>query len=236
VKSTSASIRAELKKISDPETARVLRGFFKTGPGEYGEGDVFIGIKVPPLRKISRRERALPLGDTVKLLQSKIHEERLLSLFILVEKFERGDATEQKRIYQLYLKNKKHINNWDLIDLSARQIVGGYLMQRDRSILTRLAVSKSIWDRRIAMLACYAFIVEKDFDSAIEIATILLSDEHDLIQKAVGWMLREIGNRDLRTEEQFLKTKYKMMPRTMLRYAIEKFPEKKRQAYLKGKI
>lgn len=233
---SAADLRAELASIAKPEDALILARFFKTGKGEYGYGDVFIGVKVPPLHKIARRERGLALGETQKLLRSKIHEERLLALFILVEKFPREDEAGQKKIFDLYIKNRKHINNWDLIDLSAETIIGEYLMNRDRKLLYALGRSKSLWDRRIAMLSCFAFIRANDFKTAFEIADILMPGTEDLIHKAVGWMIREIGNRDLKAEEKFLKTRYKKMPRTMLRYAIEKFPEKKRQAYLKGKV
>ncbi|MCE9596697.1 MAG: DNA alkylation repair protein [Spirochaetia bacterium] len=232
----AATLRAELASIAKPEDAVILARFFKTGKGQYGYGDRFIGVKVPPLHKIAKRERGLALSETVKLLRSKIHEERLLALFILTEKFPREDEAGRKKIFDIYIKYKKHINNWDLIDLSAETVVGGYLMDRDRGLLSTLAKSKSLWDRRIAMLSCFEFIRAKDFKTAFEIADILLLDSEDLIQKAVGWMIREIGNRDIKAEEKFLKARYKKMPRTMLRYAIEKFPGKKRQAYLKGRV
>ncbi|MBL8019157.1 MAG: DNA alkylation repair protein [Leptospirales bacterium] len=233
---TAALLRAELASIAKPQDAVILARFFKTGKGEYGYGDVFIGVKVPPLHKIARRERGLALSETQKLIRSRIHEERLLGLFILTEKFPREDDAGQRKIFDLYIKNKKHINNWDLVDLSAPGVVGEYLRNRDRKLLYKLAKSKSLWDRRIAMLSCFAFIRANDFKTAFEIADLLMKASEDLLHKAVGWMIREIGNRDIKAEEKFLRPRYKKMPRTMLRYAIEKFPEKKRQAYLKGKI
>lgn len=232
----ASDVKARLKRMADPEIAKNLQWFFKTGPGEYGEGDRFIGIKVPNLRKVAKEFKTLSIGETTKLLRSPIHEERLVALFILVQAYTKGDASTKERIYRLYLKSTKYTNNWDLIDLSAPRIVGVHLVDRSRMPLYRLAKSKSLWERRIAMLATSTFIWHNDFSDALKIAEILLNDDHDLIHKAVGWMLREIGKRDLATEERFLKPRYQKMPRTMLRYAIEKFPEAKRQRYLKGRI
>jgi 3-methyladenine DNA glycosylase AlkD len=228
------SIRNSFKQASNKEHAAVLQRFFKTGPGEYGEGDVFIGIKVPTLRKISKGFYHLTLDELNVLLKSPIHEERLTSLFILVKKFEKGNQKERKNIFKFYIKNTKKINNWDLVDLSAPNIVGEYLTAKDHDLLFKLASSKNLWERRIAIMATFQFIKSKQFDTTFRIAEMLLDDKHDLIHKAVGWMLREIGKRDLAAEENFLLKFYKKMPRTMLRYAIEKFPEKKRLAYLKG--
>ncbi len=229
-------LRDDLKKSSDKEQAKNLQWFFKTGPGEYGEGDVFIGIKVPVLRSIVKKHLDLLLDDVQELLLSGIHEERLAALMILVLRFLKCTDEEKNKIYKLYLKNTARINNWDLVDLSAPQIVGAYLIDKDKKILGKLASSKILWEKRIAILATFHFIKANQFKEAVSIAGKLLHDDHDLIHKAVGWMLREIGKRDIKVEESFLKKHYKTMPRTMLRYAIEKFPEKKRKAYLLGKM
>ena len=231
-----AELRESLRKSSSKEQAKILQWFFKTGPGEYGEGDVFIGIKVPLLRSIAKKHLDLSIVEIQELLCSKIHEERLAVLMILVMRFPKCSEDEKAIIYNLYMKNTHNINNWDLVDLSAPQIVGGYLIDKDKKILEKLALSKILWERRIAMLAAFRFIKANQFETALLIAEKLLHDEHDLIHKAVGWMLREIGKRNVEVEESFLKKNYKAMPRTMLRYAIEKFPEKKRKSYLAGKV
>ncbi len=233
---TIAGLKKELKSYSSPQAAEILQRFFKTGPGEYGEGDRFLGIKVGPLRKIAKKYSVLELKDVKKLLHSQAHEERLVALFILIHQFDRGEEDLRRKIFNLYLKNTKYINNWDLIDLSAPKIIGVYLFNKPRDVLYKLAKSKSLWERRISILSTFYFIREKDFKDTLKVSKILLNDEHDLIHKAVGWMLREVGKRCLETEEKFLKKHYQKMPRTMLRYAIERFPETKRQAYLKGKV
>ena len=233
---TAAAIRRQLQAHANPASVAILQGFFKTGPGEYGEADRFIGVKVPALRTVSRACRGAQLDEVVKLLHSPIHEERALALFLLVDAFERGDEATRKNIYGLYLANTRFINNWDLVDCSARQIVGGWLRERSKAPLTKLARSKSLWERRIAMLATFDGIGRGDFSEAFRIADLLLDDDHDLIHKAVGWLLREIGKRDGAAERTFLATRYKRMPRTMLRYAIEKFPEAERQKYLRGQM
>ncbi|MFC1598057.1 DNA alkylation repair protein [Patescibacteria group bacterium] len=225
-------LKKEMKALGDSERAKNALWFFKTGKGEYGEGDKFLGITVPLQRKVAKKYRDLPLVEVEKLLQSPIHEHRLTALFILVDQFNKADEAGKARIYKLYLKNTKYINNWDLVDSSAHFIVGGYLLDRPRDVLYKMARSRDLWKKRIAVLATFMFIREDDFKDALRISEILLQDEHDLIHKAVGWMLREVGNRDQATEEKFLKKHHKKMPRTMLRYAIEKFDEKKRQAYL----
>lgn len=232
----TSEIRTALRKVSNKKQATLLQGFFKTGPGEYGEGDVFIGVKVPEIRKLAQRCNATPLRSVLSLLKSRIHEERLLALLILVRRFQTGTHAEQKDIYKTYLAHTAYVNNWDLVDLTAHHIVGAYLQKRSRAPLTRLATSSSLWERRIAVIATFAFIRDNDYDDCLRIATQLLHDKEDLIHKAVGWMLREAGKRDMATEEAFLKRHYRTMPRTMLRYAIERFPERKRQAYLKGTI
>jgi 3-methyladenine DNA glycosylase AlkD len=229
-------LRNDLKNNADLKQAAILQRFFKTGKGEYGEGDQFYGIKVPVLRKISSAYKNLSLSDLQELLKSPIHEERLAALFILVNQYEKGDDKTRENIFKFYLKNTKNINNWDLIDLSAPKIVGVHLLKKDKKILFEFARSTDIWEKRIAILSTYTFIRNLQFDTTFQIAELLLNDEHDLIHKGVGWMLREVGNKDMQAEEKFLKKYYKQMPRTMLRYAIEKFPEKKRRDYLKGKI
>ena len=229
-------IKKEIKKSANPQKAELLQRFFKTGPGEYGEGDIFLGIMVPVQRSIAKKFKQLPLKDLKELLYSDKHEERLISLLILVEQFRKGDDQLKEEIFTFYHLHRKRINNWDLVDLTAHIISGSYLMDKDKTILYKLADSKNIWDRRIAVLSTFHFIKNNVFNDALCIAEKLLIDKHDLIQKAVGWMLREIGKRDINTEEGFLEKHYKKMPRTMLRYAIEKFPEKKRLAYLKGTV
>ncbi len=229
-------VRKELKSKASPETAKNLQRFFKTGPGEYGEGDIFLGLKVGGSREIAKKYQDLSLKETEKLLHSKIHEERLVALLILIHKFQTDKEDLKEKIFKLYLKNTKYINNWDLIDLSAHKIIGEYLRNKSKKILYKLAKSENLWERRIAVLSTFHFIGNNEFKESLKISKLLLKDQHDLIHKAVGWMLREIGKRSLAAEEKFLKIHYKKMPRTMLRYAIERFPEKKRQAYLKGKI
>jgi 3-methyladenine DNA glycosylase AlkD len=229
-------IRARLQRLGTKKRAKVSQRFFKTGPGEYGEGDIFIGVTVPGLRRLATSYQALTLTEVTQLLRSMIHEERLLALLILVRSYGRGDEHAQKRIYELYLKNTRHINNWDLVDASAEHIVGAFLLGKGKKPLYVLARSKDLWERRIAITATFHFIKRNAFAETLKIAKILLADKEDLIHKAVGWMLREVGKRHLQSEVQFLKEHYKEMPRTMLRYAIERFPESKRQRYLKGEI
>jgi 3-methyladenine DNA glycosylase AlkD len=229
-------IRNKLHKLGDKKRAEHSKRYFKTGPGEYGEGDIFLGIPVPELRKLSSAYRDIPLQTAEKLLKSAIHEARMLALLILVLKYAKGDARAHKRIYALYLKNTQFINNWDLVDASAHYIVGPFLMDKSKKPLYRLAASKSLWERRIAIMATFHYIRHNLYSETLKIAETLISDKEDLIHKAVGWMLREIGKRDLQTEEEFLNSRYKEMPRTMLRYAIEKFPAAQRRLYLKGEI
>jgi 3-methyladenine DNA glycosylase AlkD len=229
-------IGRRLEELADKEKAQVLQRFFKTGPGEYGEGDVFLGIRVPELRKLAKEYEGIALKEAEQLLRSSIHEQRLLALLILIRNFSKGDVGVRKRIYELYLKNTRYINNWDLVDVSAEHVVGAYLMERNREQLYRLAKSDSLWERRISILSTFHYVKHDEFSETLRISKMLLSDEEDLIHKAVGWMLREVGKRHLPTEEKFLRAHYKIMPRTMLRYAIERFPEPKRQRYLKGKI
>lgn len=222
----------DLHELANPEKAKFLAGYFKTGKGEYGEGDIFLGLKVPQTRSVAKKYFKMPLSDLKPLIKSKIHEERQVLLMILVLKLKKSTEAEKKQFYEFYLTNTKHINNWDLIDGSAEYIIGSYLEDKNKDILYKLAKSKNIWERRIAMLSTFHYIKNKKFREALKIADILMKDKHDLIHKAVGWMLREIGNRDIKVEEEFLNKHYKLMPRTMLRYAIEKFTEKKRKFYL----
>ena len=233
---TAAAITRKLRSHANPASVAILQSFFKTGPGQYGEGDRFIGVKVPGIRAVCRECRGAPLAEIQKLLRSPIHEERALALVMLVDAFKAGDEPLRRRIYDLYLANTAFINNWDLVDCSAGQIVGGWLRGRSTAPLTRLARSKSLWERRIAMIATFDGIRRGDFDDTFRIADLLLHDEHDLIHKAVGWLLREVGKRDGAAERGFLKSRYKTMPRTMLRYAIEKFPEAERRRYLDARI
>lgn len=234
-----ADVQDALKKVSNKKKAESNAWFFKTGKGEYGEGDTFIGVTVPEQRKIAKHFfESVSLSELSKLLKSKVHEHRFTALEILVFKYNQAeDKKEQKQYVDFYLKHLKWVNNWDLVDTSAYLILGEWLSSRkDRKILYRLARSNNLWENRVAIIATYAFIQKDDFDDTLNISALLLGHEHDLIHRAVGWMIREVGNRDIKTEEQFLKKCYKNMPRTMLRYAIEKFPETKRQRYLKGKV
>lgn len=232
---TLAAIRRDLRRQADPEKANILRGFFKTEKGEYGEGDIFLGLVVPKIRALAGQYKDIQLEDIAELVGSPIHEERLLGLLILVSQFERGGSGVREKVFRFYLANTRFINNWDLVDLSADKIVGTFLAGRDASVLYSLAKSDLLWERRIAIMATFHFIKNGSARHTLAIAKMLIHDEHDLIHKAVGWMLREIGKRvSVGAEERFLRIHCRTMPRTMLRYAIERFPEKKRQKYLKG--
>ncbi|MDD5144853.1 MAG: DNA alkylation repair protein [Candidatus Pacebacteria bacterium] len=224
------NLKTDLRKKANKKKAKQLQRFFKTGKGEYGEGDLFLGITVPEIRKTAKKYTNSDLTELKELIASKYHEERMAALLILVDK------QDKKTAYDFYIKNRRHINNWDLIDLTAPKIVGIYLEGKDKDILYKFAKSKNIWERRIAMLSCFHYIYKGDHKDALKIAEILKDDKEDLIQKAVGWMLREVGKRCHQAiEEEFLKKHSKTMPRTMLRYAIERFPEKKRKMYLEMK-
>jgi 3-methyladenine DNA glycosylase AlkD len=227
-------IRFELNKYSSKAKAKLLQRFFKTGPGEYAEGDIFLGVTVPNTRKVALDFSNLSDEDNLRLLRSSFHEERLLALLIFIGKYNKGSDIVKKKIYELYLANTRYINNWDLVDLSALRIVGAYLVDKSRKPLYTLAGSKSLWERRIAVLATFYFIRHNQFADLLNIAELLMDDEEDLIHKAVGWMLREVGKRDSRLEESFLNKHCHRMPRVMLRYAIERFPEAKRKMYLGG--
>lgn len=226
--------KAELHSHQDPKKAQNLQRFFKTGPGEYGEGDIFLGIKVPTQRILVSKYKALKDADLISLLSSKIHEERLTALLILVLRYQsnKTSSDEKLRLFKICWDHKDSMNNWDLVDLTVYKIFGPYFFERNKKPLYKLASSKNLWHRRIAMMTTFHFIKQHVFNDALKIATMLLNDDEDLIHKAVGWMLREIGNRNINVEEEFLKIYAKKMPRTMLRYAIEKFPEKKRRYYL----
>lgn len=233
---TLAELQQTLAALADPADAANLARYFQTGPGGYAEGDRFRGIRVPALRRLAKQARGLDLPDVTRLLTSAYHEDRLLALLILVEQYRRGDATQRAAIYRLYLSHTASINNWDLVDSSAGQIVGAHLYPDLLPTLEPLAASESLWERRIAIMATSYAIQQGRFDATLALAARLRDDPHDLIHKAVGWMLREVGNRDRAVEEAFLQAHYRHMPRTMLRYAIEKFPEARRQAYLHGEV
>ena len=237
-------IHNDLILLANKEIAEHSQRFFKTGKGEYGESDIFLGIRVPVLRKLVNKYRGISLEEVSKLLHSKFHEERLLAVLILVHLFKNRSGTldesetydGQKQIYNLYLENIEFINNWDIVDISAGNIVGAYLHQKDKALLYRLVKSQNLWERRISIISTFYFIRQNEFDDTLKIAEILLNDKEDLIQKAVGWMLREVGKREIEIEEEFLQEHYMKMPRTMLRYAIEKFPETRRKMYLRGEV
>jgi 3-methyladenine DNA glycosylase AlkD len=233
---TAKDAQDKLRKLADPVLAASATRFFKTGPGEYSEKDVFLGLRAATLRQLAKEHQGLPLAEVETLLHSKIHEERALALLILVRVVAKAPDSLRKQVYDLYRANIRHVNNWDLVDVSAPTLVGGYLWDKSRKPLASLAKSKSLWERRIAIVATQHFIRQDDFGDTLKIATMLLNDDEDLIHKAVGWMLREVGKRDQPTLENFLGEHYANMPRTMLRYAIERFPINKRQAYLKGQV
>jgi 3-methyladenine DNA glycosylase AlkD len=232
--SSLEDLRNRLREASEPGRVEVLQRFFKTGPGAYGEGDVFLGVRVPEVRRIARRFDALELEDVLTLLRSPVHEERLASLVILVRRYGRGDEAARGRVYETYLENTDRIDNWDLVDASAPQIVGAHLLGRERAVLDRLARSPSLWERRISIMATLTFIRAGDFGDTLRLARVLLHDQHDLIHKATGWMLREVGKRDKATLLRFLEAHASRMPRTMLRYAVERLDPSTR-ARLMGK-
>lgn len=229
-------IRTTCRDLADTKRAADCQRYFKTGPGEYAEGDIFLGVSVPVIRSLARQFIDTPHDIVIELLHSKYHEERLLALIMWTLQFEKSSSDQQQRIYEAYLANTKWINNWDLVDLSAYKIVGLWLFDRDKTKLFELARSSDLWERRIAIISTMFFIRKNRFDETISIADILIDDPEDLIQKAVGWLLREIGKRDLNTLTTYLKPRYRSMPRTMLRYAIEKFDNPLRKKYLQGLI
>jgi 3-methyladenine DNA glycosylase AlkD len=226
-------LEKEINKQADKERAKHSQRFFKTGKGEYGEGDIFIGIIVPKQREIAKKFKDLSLDEIQKLLDSRIHEKRLIGLIILVEKYRKANEYLKRIIVYFYLKNTKNINNWDLVDLSASYIIGDYLIDKDRKILYKLAKSKYLWEKRIAIISTATFIRNNEYKDTIKISELLLKDKHDLIHKAVGWMLREVGKKDKKELTKFLNRYYKIMPRTMLRYSIEKLNKHEREKYLR---
>ncbi len=232
---SAAQVKRALSALANPERAKHSVRFFKTGPGEYGAGDKFLGITVPQQRQIAKKFKDLPLTEVEKLLHSSYHDHRLTALVILTYQFPKADSSTQIKIYNFYLKNTRYINNWDLVDLSAPKIVGQHLLDKpeQRTILYQLVKSKNLWERRIAILATFSFIKQTDFKDALQIAELLVKDNHDLIHKAVGWMLREIGKQDEKVLLRFLDQYASTMPRTMLRYSIEKLTPARRSFYLK---
>jgi len=231
-----AAIQRELESLGDASRAANLQRFFKTGPGEYAAGDRFRGMRVPVLRGLAKKYQDLPLAEAEGLLRSPFHEDRLLALFVLIRQYYRGGQGVRDKIHRFYLEHTRLVNNWDLVDASAPHLLGHYLADRKKDILTRLAVSGNLWERRMAVLATFYFIKEKEFAESLRIARLLLEDPEDLIHKAVGWMLREVEKRENAVAEGFLQKHYRHMPRTMLRYAIERLPEARRQAYLQGTV
>ncbi|RJP84555.1 MAG: DNA alkylation repair protein [Desulfobacteraceae bacterium] len=233
---TSEEIQHTLRRMANPGIAAHSQQFFKTGKGQYGEGDVFLGLRVPDLRKTARSYNGVPLSVCADILASPYHEERLFALILLVNRFQKADPKDQAAIYQLYRDQVRYVNNWDLVDISAPAIVGGYFMDKDPRPLLALAESPDLWERRISIVATWTFIRRNELELTFRISDILLYDKEDLIHKAVGWMLRETGKKDQAALEGFLKPRYPKMPRTMLRYAIEKFEATNRKAYLLGHI
>jgi 3-methyladenine DNA glycosylase AlkD len=227
-------IQADLKRLSNPKDAEFLQRFFKTGEGQYGHGDRFRGIRVPASRDLVKKHPDATLDTALELLASEFHEDRLVALMFMVRLYKKGDAPQREAVYKAYLANTARINNWDMVDSSAEWIVGWHLMEKSRKPLYRLAASRDLWERRISILSTFYFIRHDQFDDTFAIAELLIADKEDLIHKAVGWMIREVANRDGDAARKFLRRHYSRMPRTMLRYAIEKFPEAERQSYLKG--
>ena len=235
---TATELREALKRKRNPEKGSILQGFFKTGPGQYGEGDIFWGLSVPETRAIAAKYHKMPLSEIELLLIDPVHEVRLAAGILMVNLFKKGSMAEKQACYDFYIANATRFNNWDLVDLTCHHIVGGWLKDKDRKPLYDLAASCNLWEQRISIISTYTFIRNHDFDDCIELSKQLLHHKHDLIQKAVGWMLREMGKRNFLVETEFLleNDRYKTMPRTMLRYAIEKYPENQRQAFLKGEM
>ncbi|MEI8102011.1 MAG: DNA alkylation repair protein [Chlorobium sp.] len=233
---TASMIINNLEALSNPEAALFAQRFFKTGPGEYAAGDLFRGIRVPVLRKMVRSLDGTPLPEVIRLLESGFHEDRLLALLLLMRRFEMGNEALRQQIHEIYLKHTRFINNWDLVDISSQYIVGAFLRFRDRALLYELVASESLWERRIAITSTFHFIRKGEFDDTVALAELLLDDPQELLHKATGWMLREVGKCDLSTLESFLQLNYHRMPRVMLRYAIERFPKERRLLYLKGLV
>ncbi len=230
------TIKNQLHQYASPSRKKANEQFFKTGKGQYSEGDKFRGVSMPDIRKVAKANKDANFSKIQKLLDSPIHEERMCGLVILVYKYKTSNEKRKKQIFNFYIKNRKAINNWDLVDVTTPNIVGDYLFDKDKKLLYKYAKSTSLWERRIAILATFAFIRKNEFKDTLTISKILLKDKEDLIHKAVGWMLREIWKRDNKVVENFLQKNYSQIPRTTLRYSIERMPEKKRKNYLDGKI
>jgi len=222
-------LKKEINALANPERAEHSKYYFKTGKGEYGEGQVFLGLTMPQQREVAKKYKDLPLEQVQELIESKIHTYRMIALVILTIKYKKNP----KEVFDFYLKNTQYINNWDLVDVTAHKIVGEYLLDKDRAVLYSLAKSSELWEKRISIISTFAFIRRGQLDDTIKIAEILLHDKHDLIHKAVGWMLREVGKKDKQTLTNFLDKYHKEMPRTMLRYSIERFSSEERQFYMK---
>jgi 3-methyladenine DNA glycosylase AlkD len=231
---TAHSIQEKLRSLGSPQSAAAVARFFKTGRGQYAEGDIFLGLRAAVMHDLAKQHKALPFDQITVLLKSATHEDRMLALLILVRRVSKSDDAIRKRAYTLYLEHTRYVNNWDLVDASAREIVGGYLADKARDPLYRLAISPSLWERRISIVATHYFIRQNDFTDTLKIAELLSGDREDLIHKAVGWMLREVGKKHQPTLEAFLRRHGKVLPRTALRYAIERFPAALRSAYLDG--
>lgn len=232
---TASDIISELNSLENPADAQFLQRFFKTGKGEYGEGDVFIGLRVPTTRQICKKYKDLPVNEIEKLLESPIHEHRLAAVIIMRIQAERANSVLRKSLYDLYLRRADRVNNWDIIDISCHKIVGAYLADKDRAILYKLARSKQMWERRIAIVSTAHFISKNDLDDTFKLAEILLKDKEDLMHKATGWMLREAGKKDEARLKEFLDKHATTMPRTMLRYSIERLHPADRAHYMKLK-
>lgn len=232
---TAAFVLNELLSVANPEKALFLQRFFKTGPGQYAEGDVFLGLVVPLTRSIAKANKQTPLPELQKLMESKYHEARLCALLIVTEQFKKASAPERKALYDFYLKNARRINNWDLVDVTCPHVVGAYLLDKDRSRLYELVGSDNLWEQRIAMVSTVTFIRNREYTDTLALAERLMNHPHDLMHKAVGWMLREVGKKDRDTLTDFLELHATRLPRTALRYAIEHYPEEQRQYFLKKK-
>jgi 3-methyladenine DNA glycosylase AlkD len=229
-------LKKELKSFANEDSAKILQRYFKTGKGEYGKGDVFLGLRSQQVKDVAKKYSGIPLIKIQELLKSQIHEERMCALRILVQKYENSEDEEKANIFNFYLKNTKKINNWDLVDISSHCIIGDFLSNKNKKILYELAKSDNLWERRIAIISTLNFIKKENMEDTLEIAKLLLDDSHDLIHKAVGWMLREVGKKDVETLKYFLEENYDKIPRTTLRYAIERFEDGERKKLLKGKF
>ena len=225
-------LQKEIQSLTNSNRGKSESRFSKTGPGDYAEGQIFLGIKTSIKRNLAKKYAELNLNDIKKFIEENIHDHRFIALIILIKKYKR----DKQKIVDFYLENSKKWNNWSLVDISADKILGNFLLDKDRKVLYELARSENLWEKRIAIVATYAFIRQNQFEETLKISEILLSDKHDLIHKAVGWMLREVSKKNEKILEEFLEKHYSKIPRTTLRYAIEKFPEEKRKRYLKGEI